>query len=270
MLGKAIASSRILWRRGDKIDRIDSDLPQANGVTIPGVRSSSQGTLDLVHTKAALTWLAQLHAAFFDHQPLPSADLLWTEGCFWHLETRLDELDDVKRTWPELGQAASRIDQLLRHGHDDDEDDARRWPRTLVHGDAKSANFLFGPPDDGAADSIIPTCAAYDFQYTGGGDGMKDVAYLLCSSTQRQVIQQSEGELLRHYHQTLLSHLKLQQGGELEELEKKYPFTLMMERFELALLDYVRWMAGWGMWGNAEWAKKKAKLTLTKIMSSSS
>jgi aminoglycoside phosphotransferase (APT) family kinase protein len=76
-----------------------------------------------------------------------------------------------RSSWPELADAAHQIDELLRTGA----------PRTLLHGDAKSPNFLFGRGGDGEG---AVECAAYDFQYTGAGEPMKDVAYLLCSSVQ--------------------------------------------------------------------------------------
>ena len=89
---------------------------------------------------------------------------------------------------------------------------------------------------------------------------MKDVAYLLCSSVQGGIIRKHEEDLLRYYHETLTSQLSPEAVG-------AYPFTKMVERFELALLDYVRWMAGWGYWGNSDWAVKKARVTLQKILS---
>jgi hypothetical protein len=44
------------------------------------------GTLDMEHAKAALSWLAHLHACYWQRE-LPKS--LWSEGCFWALETRM-------------------------------------------------------------------------------------------------------------------------------------------------------------------------------------
>lgn len=100
-----------------------------------------------------LGWLARFHATFL-HQPPTD---LWEVGTYWHLATRQDELRAM--TDLDLRDAAPTLDAALR---------GARF-RTLVHGDAKPANFCFGP--DGVA--------AVDFQYVGGGPGIKDVAYLL-------------------------------------------------------------------------------------------
>ncbi len=95
--------------------------------------------------KACLTWLACLHAVFVGRAPVG----LWEVGTYWHLATRPDELRAMSNQ--RLKSAASRIDERLN---------ACRY-QTLVHGDAKLANFCFSL--DGTR------VAAVDFQYAGAG-----------------------------------------------------------------------------------------------------
>ena len=104
---------------------------------------------------ACLRWLAAFHARFLGVAP----DGLWKHGTYWHLATRQEELAAIED--PELRAAAPQLDQRLR----------ACVFQTLVHGDAKPANFCFARGGG--------SVAAVDFQYVGGGCGMKDVAYLL-------------------------------------------------------------------------------------------
>jgi hypothetical protein len=79
--------------------------------------SRSEGMLDLDHARAALSWLADLHGAYLG-RPIPEG--LWDEGCFWHLHTRLQELDDVRYALgsvPPAGASSSMsrlLDGMLR------------------------------------------------------------------------------------------------------------------------------------------------------------
>lgn len=102
---------------------------------------------------SCLRWLAGFHARFLGARP----EGLWARGAYWHLATRPDELEALPR---ELFAAAVAIDARL----------GSAAHRTLVHGDAKLANFCF------AADGRV---AAVDFQYVGGGVGVQDLVYLL-------------------------------------------------------------------------------------------
>jgi aminoglycoside phosphotransferase (APT) family kinase protein len=120
----------------------------------------------------------------------------------------------------------------------------------LVHGDFKSENIVFCA--DGSS------AAAYDFQYSGGGLGAKDVAYLFCSSLDAEVLQRHEQELLAHYHTRLHVHLAQLGRGE----EHGYTGEVLQRHYELALLDYCRFMAGWGWWGNTGWARARARALL--------
>lgn len=104
-----------------------------------------------------LAWLAQFHATFLGANP----EGLWKVGTYWHLATRPDELANIADA--ELRRRAPAIDEKLR----------RAEYQTLVHGDAKLENFCFA--------SDASAVAALDFQYVGGGVGVKDVAYLLSS-----------------------------------------------------------------------------------------
>ena len=139
-----------------------------------------------VEIKACLSWLAHFHATFLNVAPTH----LWKTGTYWHLETRPDVLkvlDDLKPK-----KAASLIDQKLKDSPF----------QTLVHGDAKLANFCFS--NDGSK------VAAVDFQYIGAGCGMKDVVYFIGSCLYEEDCEQQEFQLLEFYFSTLKSALKEQ------------------------------------------------------------
>jgi hypothetical protein len=70
--------------------------------------------------------------------------------------------------------------------------------RTFLHGDYRADNLLFGPHlgEDGIA--------AVDWQISGRGGALYDVAYLICNSLPTEYRQQAENALLRRYHETLL------------------------------------------------------------------
>ena len=70
--------------------------------------------------------------------------------------------------------------------------------RSFLHGDYRADNLLFGPTlgDDGIA--------AVDWQISGRGGPLYDVAYLICNSVPAEYRKQAEKALLRRYHDTLL------------------------------------------------------------------
>lgn len=151
-----------------------------------------------------LAWLAAMHARFVGVAP----EGLWKTGTYWHLATRQDELramDDGA-----LRAAAPILDRRLR--------DARF--QTIVHGDAKPANFCFARR--GAV-------AALDFQYAGGGCGMKDVAYLLDDVDPAHWLDVYFGYFRAANPEVDVAALEVEWRG-------LYP---------IAYADYCRFIAGW-------------------------
>jgi hypothetical protein len=197
--------------------------------------------MDLAHAKAALYWLATFHASHWQ-RPIPKE--LWRQGCFWQLDTRLEELESMEPEWRDLQRVAHKISEQL----------ADEKFQTLVHGDFKGANILFSNVKDGEG----PGAAAYDFQYCGGGDAMKDVAYLFCSALESKTLHQHEDELLTYYHQELCKQLP-------KEAADAYTIEVMKGRLQLAICDFVRFMAGWGWWGNTSWASQKCRQSLKTL-----
>ncbi len=169
-----------------------------------------------------LSWLAEFHAEFMGEDPIG----LWPTGTYWHLETRPDELaalDDEP-----LKSAASWIDQTLK---------AARF-QSFVHGDAKLANFCFSA----AGDEV----AALDFQYVGGGCGMKDVAYLIGSCLDEAACEAQEGALLDCY----FTRLKQALSRRRPDLDATPIVAEWRDLFPVAWADFHRFLKGWcpGHW----------------------
>ncbi|MBV1907904.1 MAG: ecdysteroid 22-kinase family protein, partial [Kangiellaceae bacterium] len=110
-------------------------------------------TSDWKDMQACLSWLANFHATFMNRSnEFPE---LWDKGSYWHLDTRPDELEALEDI--ELKDAAVLIDQQL---------DNCRY-KTLIHGDAKLANFCFATNSTNNNSNDSELVAAVDFQYVG-------------------------------------------------------------------------------------------------------
>lgn len=174
---------------------------------------------DDVH--ACLRWLAAFHGTFLGARP----EGLWERGTYWHLGTRPDEFAAIED--PDLRSGGERWDRALsaaRH-------------RTLVHGDAKLANFCF--PDHGSGSDV----AAVDFQYVGGGVGVQDLAYFLGSCLDDDALERDAAVWLERYFEALGTHLPpgVDRGQLVEEWRALWP---------VAWADFHRFLAGWapGHW----------------------
>lgn len=169
------------------------------------------------HMRACLHWLANFHARYMHTK----SKLLWKVGTYWHLETRPDEFNVLKES--ELKNFAQRIDDTLRNAK----------YKTIVHGDAKLANFCF--TDDGNH------CAAVDFQYVGHGCGMKDIAYFMSSAVEPEACEELEEWILDTYFTALkeaLQHYQSKING--TEVEQEW-----RSLFAVAWADFQRFLKGW-------------------------
>ena len=172
---------------------------------------------------ACLRWLANFHATFLNS----SGSGLWPIGTYWHLATRPEEFEAMPAGI--LKRSAKLIDDKLN---------AASF-QTLVHGDAKLANFCFS--GDRGAD-----VAAVDFQYVGAGCGMKDVAYFISSCLNEQQAAAQQESLLDDYFQQLSAALASRQiRVDFDALEAEWR-TL----YPLAWADFCRFLSGWspGHW----------------------
>lgn len=191
-------------------------MEDLNALGFP-IRRTPQ-TVSLLAAKNCLSWLAHFHAVFMKVSPKG----LWEKGTYWYLDTRPEEL--AKMTNKPLQNVAPKIDKKLNEAKF----------QTLVHGDAKLANFCFGPNNQ---------VAAVDFQYVGKGCGIKDVAYFISSCFEEDSCEQFEEELLDHYFKSL----KVAMGKTIEfQLIKEEWYSL----YKFAWADLYRFLDGWstGHW----------------------
>jgi len=207
--------------RGWSIESGHLVLEDLDGAGFAG-RAVGSGSLDDLRIGWCIDWLADLHRGYLGMEPTG----LWETGTYWHLATRPDEWAAMA-SGP-LKSRAADLDAALAAA-----------PATVVHGDAKVANFCFG------ASGV----AGVDFQYTGGGCGLKDVAYFLGSCLDDAALYASADRWLDRYFARLDS----------AEVERAW-----REVWPHAWADFERFLAGWapGHWKRGGFA---AEMTATAI-----
>jgi len=194
-------------------------------------------SLTFSQATCVIEWLAGFHACFLGDK----GEGLWEQGCYWHLATRQDELTAMAEC--PLKDAAAELDRLLRD-----------CPyQTIVHGDAKVANFCFTKG--------FGHCAGLDFQYTGRGPGIIDIAYFIGSAFEESQLQQYESSLLQHYFTALKRELQASLPAEaidqvIHAWQALYP---------VACADFLRFIMGWcpDHWKNNAYLNERANAGLT-------
>jgi len=200
-------------------------------------------------TQPCIQWLARFHGYFLEDsreqkgqsqalesklaldnsetytQNLSKPLGLWPIGSYWHLATRPDEWQAMPES--KLKSKAVQLDEALN---------SLRF-QTLIHGDAKVANFCFSKQSIGQEVEV----AALDFQYTGYGCGMKDFVYFLGSCLTQAECESHWKNLLDVYFVSLKETLaRLNSQIDREALECEWRFA-----FELAWADFQRFLEGW-------------------------
>jgi len=168
---------------------------------------------------ATLRWLANFHATWLGE----SAGQLWPRGSYWHLATRPDELA-VMDEGP-LKTHALALDAALENAQF----------KTLIHGDAKIANFCY------SADHR--DLVAVDFQYVGSGVGVVDLAYFLGSCMSGRELAQHGDALFERYLQLLAQALG--ERGVLDAAGIEALIAEWRELYSVAWADFERFLQGW-------------------------
>ena len=221
-------------REGDNLLLILEDLNESG-------YSVRLNNINKIQLHATLSWLANFHATFLGKTP----EFLWEIGSYWHLNTRKEELEQL--TDMPLKNAASAIDKKLN--------DAKY--KTFIHGDAKLANFCY---------SKNGSCvAAVDFQYVGGGCGIKDIVYFIGSCLDEEECEKQESHLLQIYFQELKKAIiKLELKIDFNALESEW-----RDLYPVAWTDFYRFLKGWspGHWKINTYSQRLANKVISNIES---
>lgn len=118
--------------------------------------------------------------------------------------------------------------------------------RTLIHGDVKSENLF--TTEDGSS------VAFFDFQYVGLGLGVCDLAKLFTCSVPGHLLSATKDMTSGEAYLLQIYHKKLEQSS-----GKAYPWDVFVEHWETALLDWLRFQASWGFWGNTKWLEERGR-----------
>jgi len=224
-------------------------LEDLNEVGYPGRQGYGSNAYIEQEVKPMIQWLARFHGAFLKKKVSHEEDDqsyypgLWEQGCYWHLDTRPDEFNDMKRGHV-LKKSAKMLDRRLKH---------HSQFVTLLHGDSKVCNFCFSDSTHAGKYRV----AAVDFQYCGGGVGLRDLCYLLHSCMDDKDLKSSENEILAYYFQELRKSQNVTtslSGREQDALEEEWRYL-----WPTCFADFERFLVGWS-YGHESYGYAKAMI----------
>ncbi|KAF5026901.1 hypothetical protein F66182_931 [Fusarium sp. NRRL 66182] len=249
------------------------------------VEGGKRSVLSPRQVQSAVEWLAKFHSSSWTSLPASLDDYLlppieeskrresckaagtklWLNGGYTYLATRRKEYKslavDTFSEWSEAFCAPfNGSDQSTAEIVADFLTPSGRPFETYIHGDVKSENLF-------TTESGEDVCF-FDFQYVGLGLGVCDLAKLFtcsvpldmltdCPSIPEEMdMDRGEEALLYLYHETLLSR----RPSDKEPLD--YDWDTFVRHWETALVDWCRFQASWGFWGNTEWLEARVRYIL--------
>lgn len=247
------------------------------------VVGGKRDALNQTQVLGALDWLAKFHSrrdlvggiGGYVLPPLEEKERraggesgkgVWLNGGYTYLATRRTEYDSLKNDdyseWSdalckEFGNTglsvAETVALFLKP--------CGRKMESLIHGDVKSENLFTTTSGE--------EVAFCDFQYVGVGLGVCDLAKLFTCSVPMDMLLPNIGfdnavpEKLpmRKYEQRILEKYYNQLvAGQGEDF---YPWDEFVRHWETALVDWCRFQASWGFWGNTEWLEGRVRSILS-------
>ncbi|TID27978.1 hypothetical protein E6O75_ATG00745 [Venturia nashicola] len=248
------------------------------------VAGEKRAELSETQVYATIDWLASFHGFWWDKiksldrstlnlpplqhfeetNSMTARQGVWLNGGYTYLATRRDEFDDLCFSGSEWAAAlctrandvkdGPSIAEIVAKSLSPSADGSKEGPisdyETLIHGDVKSENLFTTTNGD--------RVAFYDFQYVGLGLGVCDLAKLFTCSVPERMIESpasksmgmgpGEEKLLKRYRDKLT-----QASG------KDYKWDVLVKHWERALVDWLRFQASWGFWGNTAWLEARVR-----------
>ncbi|KAF5862164.1 hypothetical protein ETB97_012061 [Aspergillus alliaceus] len=247
------------------------------------VAGGKRSVLSRTQVCGALDWLARFHSRSWgllpdglDEYLLPPLEEfrrrqttgkdmgsgLWLNGGYTYLATRRQEYaslaQDTDSEWSKAMCTASEGSELsIAEMAALFLTSCGRSIESYIHGDVKSENLFTTTSGD--------EVAFFDFQYVGLGLGVCDLAKLFtCSVPLRMLVDtdepvpkqlamcDGEKQLLKRYRTNLLQDTE----------SDLYEWETFKRHWETALVDWCRFQASWGFWGNTEWLEARVRSIL--------
>ncbi|KAK5626285.1 hypothetical protein RRF57_002000 [Xylaria bambusicola] len=244
------------------------------------VAGEKRAMLNETQVYAALQWLSEFHKRSQGMQlrlpsqklllpPLEEAErrrrgevpgsLVWLNGGYTYLATRRTEYAtlaaDLSSEWSpalceSLGSSGHSVAEMVA---------AALTPRgrdheSLIHGDVKSENLF--------TTQSGTEVAFYDFQYVGFGLGVCDLAKLFTCSVPLHMLTDDDGSVELPMGEGERRLLERYRTNLLDGRGETYDWDTFMRHWETALVDWLRFQASWGFWGNTGWLEARVRSIL--------